>query len=129
MFGATAARFVETPLFVVNSKYDTWQEKVRVSLSFQCGGQLEGGRQARRPFQPALPWQAILGLNQTITRLPPKEQAFWVEYGREMVAQLRALPPQHGAFLSNCPAHCQTGIANWYHISWLPTGPRSGTPS
>ena len=34
MFGATAARFVETPLFVVNSKYDTWQEKVRVSLSF-----------------------------------------------------------------------------------------------
>ena len=27
LFGAVAARYVETPLFVLNSKYDTWQEK------------------------------------------------------------------------------------------------------
>ena len=27
-----------------------------------------------------------------------------------------ALPPQHGTFLSNCPAHCQTGIANWDQV-------------
>ena len=26
-----------------------------------------------------------------------------------MVAALDALPAQHGAFVSNCPAHCQTG--------------------
>ena len=28
-----------------------------------------------------------------------------------MVAMLEALPPQHGVFVANCGAHCQTGTA------------------
>jgi hypothetical protein len=28
-----------------------------------------------------------------------------------MVALLEALPPQHGTFVANCAAHCQTGTA------------------
>ena len=30
-------------------------------------------------------------------------------YGKQMVAGVTGLPGRHGAFLSNCPAHCQTG--------------------
>ena len=30
MFGADAAPFVKTPLFVLNSMYDTWQAKASV---------------------------------------------------------------------------------------------------
>ena len=32
-----------------------------------------------------------------------------------MSRRFRALPPQHGGFLTNCPAHCQTGRANHGH--------------
>mmetsp|Transcript_55505 Transcript_55505/g.130988 ORF Transcript_55505/g.130988 Transcript_55505/m.130988 type:complete len:373 (+) Transcript_55505:1-1119(+) len=82
-FGAAVAPFVSTPLFVLNSKYDTWQEA------------------------------AIIGVNCSIAACPKAEQDFWVTYGHEMVGNLTALPSRHGAFLTNCPAHCQTGIANW----------------
>ena len=40
-----------------------------------------------------------------------KIPAFWIDYGHKMVAMLEALPPQHGAFVMNCNAHCQTGTA------------------
>ena len=33
MFGANAAAFVTTPLFVVNSKYDTWQEQAIIGTN------------------------------------------------------------------------------------------------
>ena len=93
LYGATAARFVATPTLIVNSKYDTWQEV------------------------------SIMGLNKTdcpatvspagvITLCTPAHKdmaAFWVRYGDEMVAALAQLPPRFGAFLTNCPAHCETG--------------------
>jgi O-palmitoleoyl-L-serine hydrolase len=90
MFGGVAAGFVKTPLFVINSKYDTWQEK------------------------------AIIGANVTITSpsIPPAAKAFWVDYGDTMVEMLEALPTQHGYFVSNCPAHCQTGTtSSWTGMS------------
>jgi hypothetical protein len=86
MFGGVAAGFVKTPLFVINSKYDTWQEK------------------------------AIIGANVTITdpSIAPAAKAFWIGYGNTMVKMLEALPTQHGYFVSNCPAHCQTGTnSSW----------------
>jgi hypothetical protein len=82
MFGATAAQYVRTPLFVVNSKFDTWQEK------------------------------AIIGVKCTVTKCNAKQQSFWSAYGKRMVALLGSMPPQHGAFVTNCPAHCQTGTAS-----------------
>ena len=33
MFGSIAAGFVTTPLFVVNSKYDTWQEEAIIGAN------------------------------------------------------------------------------------------------
>lgn len=90
MFGGVAAGFVKTPIFVINSKYDTWQEK------------------------------AIIGADTTITSksLPPAAKQFWIDYGKKMVTMLEALSPQHGYFVSNCPAHCQTGTsASWTGMS------------
>eukprot|EP00038_Savillea_parva_P019872 m.29423 g.29423 ORF g.29423 m.29423 type:complete len:420 (-) comp4592_c0_seq2:309-1568(-) len=87
MFGANAAAFVKTPLFVLNSKYDTWQEK------------------------------AIIGVNCTIKECPPDEQKFWSAYSDIMVSKAQALPPQHGVFLGNCPNHCQTGIPSWESVT------------
>ena len=55
MFGATAARYVKTPLFVLNSKYDTWQEK------------------------------AIIGVDCSIAACNKTEQAFWSAYSNVMV--------------------------------------------
>jgi len=84
MFGGNAARFVSTPLFVLNSKYDTWQEK------------------------------AIIGAPGVITKCPMNVSAFWIKYAHQMVAKADALPAQHGVFLTNCPAHCQTGTkSSW----------------
>ena len=89
MFGGNAAHFVKTPLFVLNSKYDTWQEK------------------------------AVIGTNATIACCPVKVKAFWVNYGQEMVTKIDSLPPQHGAVLTNCPGHCQTGT--YGNVPWLET--------
>jgi hypothetical protein len=100
LYGATAARFVTTPMLIVNSKYDTWQEV------------------------------SIMGLNKTacpasvspagaITLCTPAHadmQAFWVAYGDALTAALQALPPRFGAFITNCPAHCETGIG-WLNPS------------
>lgn len=40
-------------------------------------------------------------------------QSFWAAYSDIMVSKAQALPAQHGVFLGNCPAHCQTGISSW----------------
>ena len=82
-FGQNTAPFVKTPLFVLNSKYDSWQGP------------------------------AIIGASGAIATCPADVQKYWVAYGQKMVDNALALPPQHGAFLSNCGAHCQTGGTGW----------------
>merc|ERR1712232_896001 len=79
LFGENAVRYVSTPMFILNSKYDTWQEK------------------------------AILGLQCEVTKCSSDQEAFWVTYGHQMVRALAAVPSHHAAFIANCPAHCQTG--------------------
>ena len=86
MFGANVAPYIHTPTFVLNSKYDTWQG----------GGIIGAGACA-----------------SNITNCSAALQAFWAGYGRRMVSALQSLPPQHGGFLSNCQAHCQTGSCSW----------------
>ncbi len=75
----SVAPFVKTPLFVLNSKYDVWQGS------------------------------AIIGCGSQLKSCPEKGQRYWVAYGKQLAAAARALPPQHGAFITNCAAHCQTG--------------------
>ncbi len=38
-----------------------------------------------------------------------QQEAFWRAYADTLAARVAALPPRHGAHLTNCPAHCQTG--------------------
>ena len=87
MFGANTAPFVKTPLFVLNSKYDTWQ----------AGGIIGAGTCGNK-----------------ISSCPAAIQTFWKAYGMKMVDTLKSLPSQHGGFLSNCQAHCQSGSGAWH---------------
>ena len=80
-FGQEAAKHVKTPLFVLNSKYDSWQGP------------------------------AIIGCSTALKSCPPAAIKYWVDYGANMSTAARALPPQHGVFIANCRAHCQTGTA------------------
>ena len=86
MFGAAVAPYVQTPLFVLNSKYDTWQGAQIIGAN-RCAG--------------------------NISACAPPLKQFWVEYGHEMVRLLDALPARHGAYLHNCQSHCQTGPGMW----------------
>jgi hypothetical protein len=81
-FGQEAAKHVTTPLFVLNSKYDSWQGP------------------------------AIIGCSTVLKSCPAEAVKYWTEYGENMSAAAHALPPQHGAFIANCRAHCQTGTAS-----------------
>jgi hypothetical protein len=85
MFGASTAPHVNTPLFVLNSKYDLWQ----------AGAIIGAG---------------TCGRNISSCSAPVKQ--FWAEYSDNMVAALQALPTQHGGFLSNCQNHCQSGTCH-----------------
>ncbi len=92
--------FVETPLLVVNSKFDTWQEVSVVGVDCKANVSKDGD----------------------IDLCPPgmaQQEAFWRAYGDTLTARVSALPPRHGAFITNCPVHCQTG-ARW-------TDPSTGT--
>lgn len=84
MFGANVAPFVKTPLFILNSHYDTWQEK------------------------------AILGLNCSMPSCTGAQLDYFVKYGDIMRTTLDAVPKRHAAFLTNCPAHCQSGTGGDY---------------
>jgi hypothetical protein len=86
LLGANVAPHVKTPLFVLNSKFDTWQGGAIIAAATGYIGKE----------------------NRTV-------QAFWLQYAADMVGNFSALPPQHGGFLGNCPAHCQTGRATHGH--------------
>lgn len=82
MFGSAVAPYVSTPTFVLNSKYDTWQ-----------GAQIIGAGSCA----------------SNVASCPKPLQQFWADYGHQMISLLDALPDHHGAYIHNCPSHCQTG--------------------
>ena len=86
MFGAAIVNFVQTPTFVLNSKYDTWQ-----------GAQIIGAGACAA----------------NMSACTPDVKAFWVEYGRAMVQLIDAMPLRHGAYVHNCQSHCQTGPGDY----------------
>jgi hypothetical protein len=95
MWGATAARFVATPTMIVNSKYDTWQEVSIVGLNTtDCPATVS----------PA-------GVITLCTPAHADMEAFWVAYGDVLTGALAQLPPRFGAFITNCPVHCETGVS------------------
>jgi len=94
LWGATAARFVATPTMIVNSRYDTWQELSIVGLN--------------KTDCPAT--VSPTGAIELCTPAHADMAAFWVAYGGALTDALARLPPRFGAFITNCPAHCETGV-------------------
>ena len=94
--GAIAARFISTPTLVVNSKYDTWQERGVLGLNTTlCPGTVA-------------PSNGAITLCHNDTAAARAQGAFWLTYGDQMMAAMGKLPKRHGAFLTNCPTHCQS---------------------
>jgi len=90
--GAIAVSFLQTPMLVVNSKYDTWQERGVLQLNNTlCPGSVD----------------VSTGNITLCLDASSPEQKYWVTYGDAMVAAAHALPQRHGVFLTNCPIHCQ----------------------
>lgn len=75
MFGTAVAKYVQTPLFVLNSKYDTWQGAQIISAG-KCASNI-----------------STCSANTT---------KFWVDYGRSMLEFADALPARHGVYIHNC---------------------------
>ena len=72
---------MQTPIFVLNSKYDTWQ-----------AGQIIGA--------------AAFKCNDNITSCPGPIKKFWVDYGNEMVALYGPLGPDFPTILTVFGAGC-----------------------
>ena len=100
--GAIAAQYVKTPLFVANSKHDTWQVRGVLGMNTtECPGHFD-------------PTTGIITLcNITMGPTAVAEEQFWEDYGDEMVAASAKVPLQHSFFLTNCPTHCQTAGLLW----------------
>eukprot|EP00756_Hemistasia_phaeocysticola_P003666 Hpha_TRINITY_DN1236_c0_g1::TRINITY_DN1236_c0_g1_i1::g.44821::m.44821/K19882/NOTUM; O-palmitoleoyl-L-serine hydrolase len=89
MFGSVVLNHITTPMFVLNSKYDTWQLKAILALSDDC---------KNGPSAPC----------------PSAMVSYWNNYTHQMLAKAAEVPNQHSMFLTNCAAHCQSGTgADW----------------
>merc|ERR1719345_482342 len=78
MFGSAVAPFIQTPLFILNSKYDSWQKKRIIGL---------GSTECCAPTQPN-----GRGCSPQISACNETQKAFWVDYGHKMLALLDAVP-------------------------------------
>ena len=98
--GAVAALYVDTPLFIANSKHDTWQARGVLSLNVtECPGTVDGT--GHITYCHSTPAEAVA------------QGKFWVAYGEAMSAAALQLDKRHAAYLTNCPHHCQTGGPGW----------------
>merc|ERR1719329_52492 len=81
--GAIAAQFVSTvPLFILNSRFDTWQERGVLGLT-TCKAVVTNG---------------IVDLCPNMTNPTMQaEKKFWEIYGDSMTAALNAVPVRHAA--------------------------------
>eukprot|EP00253_Pinus_taeda_P028934 PITA_28934 len=96
--------FIKTPLFVVNSAYDTTQvANIWVPVSADPNGDWEN---CKRNISTCAPWQlkTMEGFrNDTICALTPVSDSC-----------------NGGLFINSCYAHCQTTLQNLWHTSSSP---------
>ena len=103
--GAAVAPFVETPTFVLNSKYDLWQAAQIIGAgAFHCGS--------------------------NISDCPEPMQTFWVDYGMDDDIHKEGLNAPHCCSLSNHGLFCYCydfGLTNVYDQSTDRSDPMSIT--
>ena len=99
IFAQYTMPYLETPLFVLNSRFDSWQ------LCWSFG----------LPNSPFATW------NRTI-------KASALDFGEDFSTALAATgalwsgPPKHGGFITACQAHCDAGDGAWTS-TYLPPAP------
>ena len=104
IFAQNSLTYIETPLFVLNSKYDSWQ------MAFELG--LKGSFSA---------WNA-------------SERASAIQYSHDFAATLTATgalwssSPRHGGFITACQSHCDAGTGAWTS-TYLPPAPGGAGPA
>eukprot|EP00558_Chaetoceros_sp_UNC1202_P000862 CAMPEP_0197260252 /NCGR_PEP_ID=MMETSP1429-20130617/83936_1 /TAXON_ID=49237 /ORGANISM="Chaetoceros sp., Strain UNC1202" /LENGTH=169 /DNA_ID=CAMNT_0042724487 /DNA_START=63 /DNA_END=575 /DNA_ORIENTATION=+ len=100
LHGSILTQYIETPLFIANSKYDVWQERGILSLNpGDCPGSIDTNGNVH--------------LCNNSTPRAQAEGKFWRDYGEEMVDALSEVPDRHGAFFTSCPLHCMTSRQLW----------------
>ena len=100
--GAVAAQYIATPLFIANSKHDTWQVRGVLGLNTtECNGKTDYATGIITLCDVSMGGDAAAQLQ------------FWEDYGDAMVAAVAPLPAHTAAFLTNCPTHCQTAGLLW----------------
>ena len=102
--GAVAAQYVTTPLFIADSKYDTWQ--ARGVLGLDCTSLVNAT-------------DGTVTLCDGTSPEARAQEQFWIAYGDAVVAALQdpttLISKRHAAFLVNCPTHCQSDPRGWRH--------------
>ena len=101
LYGSIVVNWVQTPTLVVNSKFDTWQQKAILGLDREyCSPEVDTD-----------------GTVIPCGNDSPGAQArgrYWKVYASVMKRTVEeVLPVYHGAFLTNCPWHCLFGWQNW----------------
>ena len=101
LYGSIVVNFVHTPTLVVNSKFDTWQQKSIMGFDREyCSPKVDTD-----------------GTVIPCGNDSPGAQAkgrYWKVYASVMKRSVEeVLPIYHGAFLTNCPWHCLFGPGNW----------------
>ena len=98
LYGSVVLNYVQQPTLVVNSKYDTWQQKAILGLD-DCSPKVDGD-----------------GTVIPCGNDSPGAQArgrYWKNYASVMQRTAEeVLPSRHAAFLTNCPFHCV--FENWH---------------
>ena len=102
LYGSIVVQFVETPTLVVNSKYDTWQQKAILGLDEKyCSPKVDADG-------------TVIPCGNDSPGAQARDRYFHI-YASVMERTVEeVLPSRHAAFLTNCPWHCLFGWQNWY---------------
>ena len=102
LYGSIVVNYVLTPTLVVNSKYDTWQQKAILGLDEQfCSPKVDADG-------------TVIPCGNDSPGAQARDR-YWKIYASVMERTVEeVLPSRHAAFLTNCPFHCVFGWQNWH---------------
>lgn len=102
LFGAVVVNFVQTPMLVVNSKFDTWQRKAIMGFDDDhCSPRVDTDG-------------TVIPCGNDSPAAQARDK-YWKIFASVMERSVEeVLPSHHGAFLTNCPWHCLFSWMNWY---------------
>ncbi|MCE3215044.1 hypothetical protein HAX54_000609 [Datura stramonium] len=96
-FPQNLQKYIKTPLFILNSAYDSWQIPDTV---IPFAGRVDFQKNCKTDF----------------TKCSSDQQKMLRDFGAELVSALPKLysPPQRGMFINSCFMHCQTDhVFSW----------------